>query len=45
MILCHGLLRDDGTPAIDVAKLPWSKMKRSAIPSKADELKPEIIRR
>jgi len=45
VILCHGLLRDDGTSAIDFAKLPWSQMKRSVIRPKADELKAEIIRR
>ena len=45
VILCHGLLRDDGTPTVDVANLPWSQMKRSAIRPKADELKAEIIRR
>ena len=44
VILCHGLLHDDGTPAVDVANLPWSQMKRYAIRPKADELKAEIIR-
>ena len=43
VILCHGLLRDDGTPAIDITKLPWLQMKRSVIRPKADELKAEII--
>ena len=28
LILCRGLLRDDGTPALDVCKEPWSKMKK-----------------
>ena len=45
VILYHGLLRDDGTSAIDFAKLPWSQMKRSVIRPKADELKAEIIHR
>jgi hypothetical protein len=45
VILYHGLLRDDGTSAINFAKLPWSQMKRSVIRPKADELKAEIIHR
>ncbi len=45
VILCHELLHDDGTPAVDIANLPWSKMKRFAIRPKADELKADIIRR
>ncbi len=31
LILCHGLMHNDGTPAIDVLALPWSTMKKSAI--------------
>ena len=32
IILCHGLLRDDGTPAPDVWEEPWSKMKKKLFP-------------
>ena len=45
LILCHGLLRDDRTPAIDVCEEPWSKMKKNTISPNAQELKKEIIRR
>jgi hypothetical protein len=43
VILCHGFLCDNGTPAVNVANLPSSQIKRSAICPKADELKAEII--
>ncbi len=43
LILCHGLLRDDGTPVLDVCKEPWSKMKKKAISPNMQELKREII--
>ena len=32
LILCHGLLRDDRTPALDVCEEPWSKMKKKLFP-------------
>ena len=37
LILCHGLLRDDGTPAIDVCEEPWSKMKKKTISPKVQK--------
>ena len=45
LILYHGLLTDDGTPALDVCKEPWSKMKKKTIAPNAQEYKREIIRR
>jgi len=45
LILCHGLLTDDGYPALDVCKEPWSKMKKKTISPNAQEFKKEIIRR
>ena len=31
VVLCHGLMHEDGTPAIDVLAAPWLKMKKSVI--------------
>jgi len=42
-ILCHGLLRNDGTLTVGVLNLPWSQIERSVIHPKADEIKAEII--
>jgi hypothetical protein len=39
VVLCHGLLRDDGTSALDVDKAPWSTMKKSAVNPNAEEFK------
>jgi hypothetical protein len=29
LVLCYGLMRDDGTPAIDLSGRPWSMMKKT----------------
>ncbi len=44
LILCHGLLAGDGSPALDVCEEPWSKMKKKTISPNAQEFKNEIIR-
>jgi hypothetical protein len=31
VVLCHGLMHDDGMPAIDLLTAPWSTMKKSVI--------------
>jgi hypothetical protein len=32
LILCHVLLRDDGTPTLNVCEEPWSKMNKKLFP-------------
>ena len=39
MVLCHGLLRNDSTSALDVDKAPWSTMKKSDVNPNAEEFK------
>ena len=31
VVLCHGLMHDDGMPAINLLKAPWSMMKKSVV--------------
>ena len=45
MVLCYGLNRDDGTPAIDVSMPPWSAMKKSALRVVGKDYQAEISRR
>ena len=45
VVLCHGLMRNDGTPAIDLLTAPWSMMKKSALKVSLKEYQSEITRR
>ena len=45
VVLCHGLLSNIGTPAINLSEQPWSKMKKSAVRAVAKEYQSEINRR
>ncbi len=45
MILCHGLIHKDGTPAIDVLAAPWSMMKKSVICISLKEYQSDITHR
>ena len=45
MVLCHGLMHDDGTPDIDVFAAPWLTMKKSVVCISLKEYQSEITRR
>jgi hypothetical protein len=45
LVLCYGLNRDDGTPAIDVSMPLWSAMKKSALRVVRKDYQAEISRR
>ena len=45
VVLCHGLMHDDGTPAIDLLTAPWSMMKKSVLKVSSKEYQSEITRR
>jgi len=45
VIMCHGLTHNDGTPAIDVSAVPWSRMKKSVVCVSSKEYQSEITRR
>jgi len=45
VVLCHGLMHDDGTPAIDLLTAPWSMMKKSVVKVSSKEYQSEITRR
>ena len=42
MVMCHGLMHDDGTPAIDVFAAPWSTIKKSVVCVSWKEYQSEI---
>ncbi len=42
LVLCYGLIHNDGTPIIDLSKGPWSKMKKSAVRVVARDYQAEI---
>ena len=42
VVLCRGLLSNDGTPAINSSEHPWSKMKKSDVCAVAKEYQSEI---
>ena len=45
VVLCHGLMHDDGTPAINLLTAPWSMMKKSVLKVSSKEYQSEITRR
>ena len=45
VVLCLGLMNDDGTPAIDLSTAPWSMMKKSVLKVSSKEYQSEITRR
>jgi hypothetical protein len=45
VVLCHGLMRDDGMPAINLLTAPWSMMKKSVLKVSSKEYQSEITRR
>ena len=45
VVLCHGLMHDDGTPAIDLLTAPWSTMKKAVVRVTSNEYQSEITRR
>jgi len=42
VVLCHGLMHDDGMPAIDLLTAPWSMMKKSVVKVSSKEYQTEI---
>ena len=42
VVVCHGLMHDDGTPAIDVFAAPWSTIKKSVVCVSWKEYQSEI---
>ena len=45
VVLCHGLMHDDGTPAIDLLTAPWFMMKKFVLKVSSKEYQLEITRR
>jgi hypothetical protein len=45
VVMCHCLMHDDGTPAIDVFAAPWLTMKKSVVRVSLKEYQSEITRR
>jgi hypothetical protein len=45
LVLCYGLNRDDGTPAIDVCMPPWSGMTKATLRVAGKDYQAEISRR
>ena len=43
--LCVGLVRDDGSPLIDLSKSPWSQELKGSMKPKNQELATEVCRR